>query len=85
MPEQRTCEGCGDLYWWPKGSWQHEGCASNGHLTASNEVIPEIQETPPKVTPAVHGINGTKQRWSRESYNAYMRDYMKRRRGEKGI
>jgi len=70
MPEQRTCEGCGDLYWWPKGSWQHEGCVS--HVV--NEVAPKSEDATDEV-PKSYRYRDV------EARRAYMRDYMKKRRG----
>lgn len=90
MPEQRHCEYCGEPYWWPKGSWQHEGCAINGAIntainTANGETPPDqpidsVTTSKPDVVGVDSPERRTPNRRSRESYNAYMRDYMRKRR-----
>lgn len=73
MPELRLCPGCSKEYWWPGGRWQHEGCAINSpaiNTVAINKVAVEPLVAPSK----------TANRRSREAYNAYMREYMKRKR-----
>ena len=68
MPELRKCPQ-GHEYWWPGAQWQHDKCAIN--TVAINESAINA--------PA---INRTPNRRDREAYNAYMREYMKRRRAK---
>jgi len=86
VPELRKCV-CGKGYWFPGETWQHRGCASNAtasNRSASNNVtrkdvgqdsfVPVASEVPGKregLSREVGGGNSPKQRWSRESYNAY--------------
>ena len=61
------------------------GRASNALLTASNrEVMPGGLDSSPDETPAelvaTAPSAGTKQRWDKAKYNAYQREYMRRRR-----
>ena len=49
---------------WPNQAWQHEKCASNVQPASNTET----------------NKASNKQRWNREAYNAYQRDYMRKRR-----
>lgn len=87
MPEQRTCV-CGKSYWWPGARWQHEGCtngASNNEASNENrlrKVVAEGLSEHGDAAPALGEgpVAARKQRWSREAYNAYQREYMRKRR-----
>jgi hypothetical protein len=57
----------------------HEGCASNA---ASNRTVPQegVSANESPASPVSVAGAGTKQRWSREKYNEYQRDLMRKRR-----
>ena len=70
---RRVCNGCKKEYW-PNQGWLHEACRKS--VDARNkEVVSDM------VSPEVRRSGPPKQRWSREAYNAYQRDYMRKRRG----
>ena len=73
MPEQRTCQGCGKVYWWPGARWQHEQCKPSPNV-ATNTVATNKPAT---------NKERTANRRDRASYNTYQRDYMKRKRAGK--
>ena len=83
---------CGKSYW-PKQAWIHKACASNALSgSASNNACDTAEDVPMVVReqgaavrasgPAGSGgvVAGAKQRWSRDAYNAYQREYMRRKR-----
>lgn len=74
MPEQRHCEHCGEPYWWPKGSWQHEGCVSH----VANDVVNEVA---PRVEDATNDVPKSYRYRDADARRAYMRSLMKKRRG----
>mgnify|MGYP001558510073 CR=1 FL=1 len=43
--------------------------------------LPRLQEAPPELSTSA-SPGGRKQRWNRETYNIYMRNYMRQRRKE---
>lgn len=78
-PGQIMCV-CGEAYW-PKLAWKHADCVTNEAEinsaetnSAINAVInsDSVSNDQPKRKP----------RRNRENYNAYMRDYMKRKRAK---
>ena len=76
MSERRVCDGCGKDYWWPNARWQHEGCVLRSADTKSGVEPVSGERADREVDP------GRKQRWSREAYNAYQREYMRKRRAK---
>lgn len=66
LPGQIECS-CGRGYW-PSQRWIHAGCATN--KPATNAVA----------TNRIATNERTANRRSRESYNAYQREYMRKRR-----
>ena len=75
MAEKRRCDGCGKEYWWPGARWQHEGCV------VPVEVVGVVEPADAGVFREEQpGDLGRKQRWSRKDYNAYQREYMRKRR-----
>lgn len=81
MPELRHCT-CGKDYWFPGERWQHKDCASN--TNASNRLgANHLSDVAVRNDAAASGGSveaRPKQRWPRESYNAYMREYMRKKR-----
>lgn len=81
------CDLCGDRH----ESWQGHrfasNAASNTGAVGGDSVERGVAALP--VVQARHGRDGEgvgqdlKQRWSRESYNAYQREYMRERRKNK--
>ena len=85
MSEKRRCDGCGKDYWWPAAKWQHEGCVLHSVDTACDAesvsgapVNNEVERLPER-------LPERKQRWSKEAYNAYQREYMRKRRSKGGF
>lgn len=85
---------CGKAYW-PAQKWQHGGCATNGErLTdaTNKEASPEVSnearsavvsdDSGSDAGGAKAGVVRTLNRRSREAYNAYQREYMRRRRAK---
>jgi hypothetical protein len=58
--------------------------ASNASNAASNRTVPQedVRTDRPTASPDTVSGAGKKQRWSRDSYNAYQRDLMRKRRAE---
>lgn len=94
MNEKRRCDGCGKEYW-PMQAWQHAKCAADGkgkRITIGSggcdgavqraglgkEVVKDDRSAAVGVDRKVE----RKQRWDRKSYNAYQREYMKKRRAK---
>lgn len=80
--EQKTCLGCGKLYWHPGQVWQHKDCvvrteAVGKTLKKSKAVALKVGEPEVGRPAAKHG------RQDREAYNAYMREYMRKKYAEK--
>ena len=65
--------------WLDKLASNNPYSASNMHLTPEHSSMEEQGSYKPQVAGSIPAAP-TKQRWSREAYNAYQRDYMKRRR-----
>jgi hypothetical protein len=88
MQTKQPCV-CGRAYW-PNQAWQHEGCATNRSATnrvATNSNVTNTQDraldVPEAETEAGLAASvpvRTLNRRSRESYNAYQREYMRKRR-----
>ena len=86
MAEQRICPRCRKSYWWPSARWQHEdercslvdGAVRVMVEDATNTVKPSAVATNGVVTAATN--ERTANRRSREDYNAYQREYMRKRR-----
>lgn len=77
MPEKRVCPR-GHEYWWPGAGWQHEGCTVlTARLPATNAATNGGIATNNASNVAT---NKTMNRRDREKYNAYQREYMRRRR-----
>ena len=72
--DEKVCPGCGKRYW-ERQSWQHEKCSND---VGDNNGVSVVEED--KGDRKQH--QDIKQRWSREAYNAYMREYMRARRGK---
>lgn len=89
MAEKRGCDECGKDYWWPRAGWQHE--LKDGFYRCTGKpgrVVPveDIRKAEPSVVVGAGepGKLESKQRWSREAYNAYQREYMRKWRAKKG-
>jgi len=88
MQTKKPCV-CGRAYW-PNQAWQHKGCATNGVATNSDATNTKTREGDSGsilgvvVAADAGGEAGvsktTANRRSRESYNAYQREYMRKRR-----
>lgn len=77
----RSCVGCrGEHY--AAGLWSHEKCRVLLDAKA-RKVEVASNRAAEKATPDGPASN-RKQRWVREKYNEYMREYMRRRRGNYG-
>lgn len=70
LPEQRVCDGCGALYWWPGARWQHENCKPP--LT---ELVVNTEES------VVVNKRNKDRHKDKGARRVYMREYMRRRRG----
>jgi len=93
MDEKRVCDGCGGRYW-PNQAWIHEGCGvrlDGAEEKAQAVVLDEgVSGGSDDRNGVLDGEGGDKaeslatmkQRWSRESYNAYQREYMRKRRAK---
>ena len=80
MNKRVVCCECGVEHWETQG-WKHEllqnGCyRCTGRPPKLEEKAPEPQERLEEVPE----VSPKKQRWSREAYNAYQREYMRKRR-----
>lgn len=73
MPEQRTCPGCGKLYWWPAARWQHMQCES---IAIAAEARAEIATPKAKVNKLGAPV---KPKFDRTTYQ---RELMRKRRAE---
>ena len=83
---RRECS-CGRLYW-PAQAWQHAGCAINSSaINKANGETPLDQPVIPVVGAKPAGVDSperrTPNRRSREAYNEYMREYMRKVRSKK--
>jgi len=75
MNERKKCVGCGKEYWETQ-AWQHEKCgkdASLGPASTSRE-----KEEASKLL-----VSKSANRRTREAYNAYQREYMRKKREKK--
>lgn len=71
MAEQRICDRCLKLYWWPAAAWQHEKCVANA---ASNTATMANSE------PQSVANTSTYRYRDAEARRAYQREYMRVRR-----
>jgi len=79
MNERRKCDGCGKEYWATQ-EWLHKGCErSSGSNPAGGVDITGARDRIDLVSGGDDTAKSvaTKQRWSRQAYNAYQRDYMR--------
>lgn len=82
-----TCPKCGGLFWRKSAEWHR--CAINNHAInepiAINTPIPPLvvsgEEKAAVVVPS--GLQRSANRRSKETYNEYMREYMKTYRARK--
>jgi hypothetical protein len=89
MKYDLTCPGCGEGYF-RNQAWQHEGCATNTVATnksATNKPMGNAARSDPDKVGREAGVTGgerparTLNRRDRSAYNAYQREYMRKRRG----
>ena len=82
------CKLCGAEHWLNEGHLVAKAAsngpsrASNRPVSASNRVLPAsnaVLEIRPEAS-IFPGEAMAKQRWARKAYNAYMKEYMQRRR-----
>jgi len=67
--ERRWCERCQKAWWWPGQLWMHKDCEVAQDKVSEAPVVKKV-------------VSGKKQRWSREAYNAYQREYMRKWRAK---
>lgn len=86
---RKICDGCKKPYWSPGADWQHRSCGTaqigiESDIGVRTEVIGggSTVASMHKEVSIRGSIPGRKQRWAKDKYNAYMREYMKRYRAK---
>ena len=94
MDDRKFCEKHQKWYW-PNQAWIHSKCGTDARTgkrssgNQDNKPEKSAKESGGQGLDSVSSEDGNsragpqKQRWSRQAYNEYMKDYMRKRRKEK--
>ena len=84
MENKLWCGECGKSYW-PRQAWTHEEVEGvfkcTGKPRGQNKPE-EFEVLAAPISEPERKVSPKKQRWSREAYNAYQREYMRKRRAK---